>query len=1310
MKTRKQPSTKARTFPKGFALVVSLTMLVLLTVIAVGLLSLSAITLRTASQTSAQAEAQANARMALMIAIGELQKQMGPDQRISANANILSLDESGGETPVANPHWTGTWDSWRAGPTSEEAGYPSDPSDHRTIPGSSNVRDGMHPSYAENRRDHFRSWLLSLNPSEAIDIESPRGINIDAVRMPDGNNNGIVLVGEGSLGASRADETVNARLLLVHDKNGTNIRGRYGWWVGDESQKANIMEDSYSNSQPADLAERLNRQQAPASLGNTRISGLENLVDQSTLALIPSRNSLALIESTTPQIMEQFHHVTHTSLGILADVREGGLKRDLSTILERKTDPTEVYNMTNVAAFQRPTSLQRGGEDFMLYNFDDLSNRSFGRTGQAAVPIQDLAVYYQLYDRYRSGSKGGVQYSSNESQPSNNLLRNGIMVSNPDYGRTANDDEKYLLQNTSLYRRPVPVKIEMILSYSAEPIEPAPVANRENPNPDTHRLRLGISPAVTFWNPNNVPLVMNIGDPDQDSLMMREIPIPLRFTFRKSQNSNEGPYQEVVRQMGQVTSTQQGELYTFFVSGNYPVVFEPGESKVVALRYASGTDADSAGIDVDFMLRGQGNNRFAERFVSELELVPGWNPNRFIRARTDGGARAQPIIMEFNKDDYISVIVEPGRNSGVGVEPHSFRNVFHQKSRHGRNAPGVKWNYHAFNIQGRFNNGNDRNFIDSVIYSGFPLGGTGAIVDTTPRIIELPQKRGQGIIDAIGDPSNPHDDLPVPFFYYGIKAATETHESNNVANSPAGAGRRFVTRPFTHSTAIAPAFIDQTDPASLYNQPWSWFLMPLDNLIEAPVEISGNNSGYYGGGYTAENGVTHIVQQQLPLTPPISIATLSHAHLGGFSLGTEPAHHGNEEGFRRTTALGHGGLSPHTLQAIGNSYAHPLIPANRAWTMRTRQYEGNNREDEPFADHSYLANKALWDEFYFSSISPRPSDVRVNSRAMSAEQVARKFFFENEPLPNPRIVPHTKNLTESQFDTLFATYNQFKGGFADQIAAHLMVEGPFNINSTSVQAWKALFSSLKDSRVSYLDSRSALEAGVNLDNSETDGVPLAGGPLPNGRGYSGSSPDPSDREQWTGFRMLTDSEIDELAEAMVKQVKMRGPFLSLSDFVNRRLDDRASATDFALKGALQAALDDPNVSINADFRRSPRVFTNSEKSFMNQNAAFSQAMEGPVAYGSAAYVDQADILRNFPAQLTPRGDTFVIRAYGDSLDNAGNVVARAWCEAIVQRFPEYTDTADDPEVRQAELTSESNRSFGRKFEVTSFRWLNPLEI
>lgn len=83
------PRSHARGRSRGFALVATLSFMILLTVIAVGLLWLSSIRLRGSSSGSSLATARANARMALILAIGELQKQAGPDQRVSARAPVI---------------------------------------------------------------------------------------------------------------------------------------------------------------------------------------------------------------------------------------------------------------------------------------------------------------------------------------------------------------------------------------------------------------------------------------------------------------------------------------------------------------------------------------------------------------------------------------------------------------------------------------------------------------------------------------------------------------------------------------------------------------------------------------------------------------------------------------------------------------------------------------------------------------------------------------------------------------------------------------------------------------------------------------------------------------------------------------------------------------------------------------------------------------------------------------------------------------------------------------------------------------------
>ena len=66
----------------------------------------------------------------------------------------------------------------------------------------------------------------------------------------------------------------------------------------------------------------------------------------------------------------------------------------------------------------------------------------------------------------------------------------------------------------------------------------------------------------------------------------------------------------------------------------------------------------------------------------------------------------------------------------------------------------------------------------------------------------------------------------------------------------------------------------------------------------------------------------------------------------------------------------------------------------------------------------------------------------------------------------------------------------------------------------------------------------------------------------------------------------------------------------------------------------------------------------------------------------------------------------------------GSVQSRAWCEAIVQREPEYVDTVtqnsgtnlpDNPAVMPW-LANPANNFFGRRMRLISLHWLNPSDI
>jgi hypothetical protein len=93
---------------------------------------------------------------------------------------------------------------------------------------------------------------------------------------------------------------------------------------------------------------------------------------------------------------------------------------------------------------------------------------------------------------------------------------------------------------------------------------------------------------------------------------------------------------------------------------------------------------------------------------------------------------------------------------------------------------------------------------------------------------------------------------------------------------------------------------------------------------------------------------------------------------------------------------------------------------------------------------------------------------------------------------------------------------------------------------------------------------------------------------------------------------------------------------------------------------------------------------------------------------SPKYLTQADVVSSLGPQLTARSDTFVIRTYGETINPVTQEIeGRAWCEAVVQRLPDYVA----PSINQpADTASGANITFGRRLKIVSFRWLTPSEI
>jgi hypothetical protein len=463
--------------------------------------------------------------------------------------------------------------------------------------------------------------------------------------------------------------------------------------------------------------------------------------------------------------------------------------------------------------------------------------------------------------------------------------------------------------------------------------------------------------------------------------------------------------------------------------------------------------------------------------------------------------------------------------------------------------------------------------------------------------------------------------------------------------------------------------------------PFEIQIQPLNSWKNRNLEVSTNGNGYFGGGMNAEFGTSYVTTHSVPREPLYSLGALQHAFANGFSSLNPPT------GYAIVNARYP--MLPQISHPIGNSVAPAVIAANR--TQGT--LAGGPRV---LADHSYLANNALWDDWFFSGIAPQTTASFAKSRTQA--NVAKDFFNDGAPLPVVRYLPDTRG---KKVDDLISSL--FSGSTPSTeattlIASLLRVDGMFNVNSTSVEAWKALLGGLKKRPV-MTRNRDGLESV----SATKDGTPVSNLFAPQDEITDGdASVDVKDSSQWIGRRTLSDEELDQLAQAIVRQVRKRGPFLSLADFVNRRV---GSDKDLARAGAIQCALEDKEVSINRAWNEGDR----SVPSTASGRMTFPEAEKGPAANGIPGIVKQGDLLTPIAPLLSARSDSFIIRSYGDAVDADGKIIARAWCEAVVERDKEFIDPADKPETLTGSLR-QMNRDFGRRYKVQSFRWLNPQEV
>lgn len=462
------------------------------------------------------------------------------------------------------------------------------------------------------------------------------------------------------------------------------------------------------------------------------------------------------------------------------------------------------------------------------------------------------------------------------------------------------------------------------------------------------------------------------------------------------------------------------------------------------------------------------------------------------------------------------------------------------------------------------------------------------------------------------------------------------------------------------------------DANTLHSLPYEASMQALDGGLDRGFDFN-DGKGFFGASYKADVGQSHLVTHSIPRERPISLGSFQHAIANGVEKWTFT---GPGAGIFHDRIL-----QPSISHPVGNSFAPPSIAPERT----TGTFNAMAA-----VDHSYLANQALWDEWFVSSLADRNAPHHVGEQRATAQVLFERLAGRNgevQPLPNQ----HFRYAGEAPAADTSRLFNR-NGPTADafvKVASLLRIHGAFNINSTDPAAWLAMIRSSHGLRVPVEPAEGTASRWEAANN------PFAGLLIPKGPAVSSNDlGDPSSEAQWIGYRDPSDEELEEFAIAMVEEVKAKGPFLSLADFVNRRLEASPSTSS---SGALQAALDR---SINKKLESGARSSSGGAA-----GTAFPEADSGSMMTHVPGHVKQGDVLTTIGSRFTPRSDTFTIRAYGEARSASGDLLASARCEAVVQRDASYLDSADNSELLPSQLTSEANKRFGRKFNMVSFRWI-----
>ena len=1284
---------------RGFALVVTLCLLVLLTVIAVGLLSMSASTTRASNSEQTQAAARANAKIGLMLALSELQKAAGPDQRITSQADIFTTIPTVSPNPTVptslnapstgHSRWLGIWDT--------SAYSPATPTTKT-----------------------FVRWLVSSNESATATTPPPTtavtnvlnastlavATDVKIFSSVDGAGNPDTSIPPGTVTNPLKTNSVWVPKVEIRPSTGasTQPKNYYAYWVEDEGVKADL---GWKESDASNIAERQQAARLTAAPGvdygvfsgpftnppswfpsasvppysvfngpftsqvaypitknpstaNPWLANIDKALCPADMPLVVGNTS-----SQSTWLKSIRHDATLGSRGVMADVKKGGLRRDLSLAFEMD-GTAESPNTTNfntqtgefvgngdsLSAPSKPAGVPVN-ERFLWRDYSgmptSLATPFFGDIPAMNLPTNQghgyppilrgpnwwaLRDYANLYKRL-SGT-GGVYTMAARSYFPNRSSEGGKALSDYLNGNgtaetwdaetgTALTPNKYLYRPARANYAPVNLGASVLVSLLAKNVTgvfPNQMAD----------LAVGLDPLFYFWNPYNrkiscqniavtlglaLPGFVQIDNVKADGTKTIYPPAAL-LTMLKN---NSVPYQK------------SGKI-VFLIPG--PFVLEPGE--VVIATPITGNSGVGTGVT-------------ALGYATD-------NKSGIIMTKLNG---TNPINVSLNDTLNFSYWA----SSYVGSDTNFLLESQHDM---GTSLPSA---------------GVTPTTIAASLGTANPLLG-----DQTQHTLQALYSSPTGIDDQYISPLGIYNTAiracngvsVAALAGADLQGAKVIFGAHSILIKPASPGGKGTPIPLEMFSRFNPApaimmrdLYAECNPNQIYRHVTA--ASTNDVLSDGGINFSAAPRNMFWGLSYLNTGSISVPALNIPSSPLFSLASFADANLS--VMGTDP------------------------FRAVGNSWSSPLISPTTAYGIRKFYTAASSVGSMTAQDFSWQINNALFDRYYLSGMAPAFdfNGVTNTYRQTGSINATLTSFFSSDyksAQANPVLRPYLPpGEAAASVVTALAANDGYK-----KMGAYSLIDGAFNVNSTSVSAWTALLRASRNLAITYAQ-------GGGSDSAS--GSPFPGSSSPSAPG-SGSDP----KAQWSGFSRLTDTQISALASSIVVQVKLRGPFMSLSDFINHQMGTVVATKSYT--GALQAALDlqagTGGSGINAASRAAGGTAPNYTANF--GGAVYPGApvlgTGTKVTTGIPGDITQANLLQAIAPRLSARSDTFRIRSYGEVRSSDGlTILSQATCETIVQRVPEYVDSANYPWDEGAALSA-TNQKYGRRFRVVQTRWLTPNEL